>query len=116
MNLKRVVCTSTLAAGVTAAGLFGLGAGTASADPGPGCGGPNAQYCQNGPDRHDENGPDRHDDGRFGNDPVDWQHRGIDQGRQDHQSFLWQGHRVDPLPAGNGDGWGFWFLGQWIRL
>ena len=48
--------------------------------------------------------------------PADWQHRGVDQGRRDHQPFTWNGQRVDPLPAGNGDGWGFWFLGQWIRL
>jgi hypothetical protein len=26
------------------------------------------------------------------------------------------GQQVNPLPAGDGHGWGFWFLGQWIPL
>ena len=109
MNLKRMVCASTLAAGVGVAGLFGVGLGTAGADPGQPCGGPNAWQCQN----HGPQNNDRHDNGPA---PADWQHRGVDQGRRDHQPFTWNGQRVAPLPAGNGDGWGFWFLGQWIRL
>jgi hypothetical protein len=47
---------------------------------------------------------------------VDWQHRGIDQGRDDHQPFNWNGQQVTPMPAGNGPGWGFWFGGIWIPL
>jgi hypothetical protein len=100
MKLKRTVYASTLAAGVAVAGLFGIGA--ANAQPGQPCGGPNAPVCQSGPN----NGPG-------GN---DWQGRGINQARNDHQPFDYNGQRVQPLPAGNGDGWGFWFLGQWIRL
>jgi hypothetical protein len=96
MNLKRMVCTSTLAAGVATAGLFGAGLGTAGADPGQ-CGGPNAWQCQ---ERRPQNN-DRHVNGPA---PVDWQHRGAEQGRQDHQPFLWNGQRVEPLRAGNGDG------------
>ena len=110
MNLKRMLLTSTAAAGIGAAGLFGLGIGTASADPGQPCGGPNAQWCQgnnNGPN----NGPND-----WNNGPADWQHRDLNQGRQDHQPFNWNGQWVQPMPAGNGIGWGFWFLGQWIPL
>jgi hypothetical protein len=47
---------------------------------------------------------------------VDWHGRGIDQGRFDHQPFNWMGQQVYPVPAGDGNGWGFWFLGQWIPL
>ena len=53
MNLTRMMYTSAAAAGIAAAGLFGLGIGTASADPGQPCGGWNAPACQPGPN----NGP-----------------------------------------------------------
>ncbi|KDE99657.1 hypothetical protein Y900_012090 [Mycolicibacterium aromaticivorans JS19b1 = JCM 16368] len=136
MNLTRLIYTSTAAVGIGAAGLFGLGIGTASADPGQ-CGGPGQQNCQgpnngwnNGPDNngwnngHDNNGHDNngHDNnwnngpGDQNNGPGDWQHRNVDQARQDHQPFNWNGQWVQPMPAGNGAGWGFWFLGQWIPL
>jgi hypothetical protein len=98
MNVKRVVCASVLAAGIGVAGVSGIGLGMAGADPGPRCGAPNAPGCQPVPGGND------------------WQNRGIDQGRRDHNPFLYNGQRVAPMPAGNGDGWGFWFLGQWIRL
>ncbi|CAN5630644.1 hypothetical protein BH09ACT7_BH09ACT7_60320 [soil metagenome] len=110
MNLKRMLCTSTLAAGVAGAGLFGVGLGTAGADPGQPCGGWNAPQCQNG--QGNNNGPGNNNN----NGPVDWQNRGIDQGRQDHQPFQWNGQQVQPIPAGNGAGWGFWFLGTWVPL
>jgi hypothetical protein len=97
MTLSRTLGASAVAAGIALAGLFT--AGSAAADPGRPCGAPNTPACQPAP------GPD-----------GDWQHRGIDQGRRDHQPFLYNGQQVHPLPAGNGDGWGFWFLGQWIRL
>jgi hypothetical protein len=29
---------------------------------------------------------------------------------------MYQGQQVTPLPAGNGAGWGFWFLGRWIAI
>jgi hypothetical protein len=101
MNLKRAIGTSALAAGIGVAGLFGSGLGTAGAQPGPGpnCNRPGTPACM-------QNGPA----------PANWQQRGFDQGRQDHQPFNWQGRQVTPQRAGNGDGWGFWFLGQWIRL
>jgi len=114
MNLKRMACTTALAAGVGVAGLFGVGVGTAAAD--PGCGGWNQPQCghdnNNGPGRNDNNGPGWNNN----NGPVDWQHRNIDQARQDHQPFQWMGQQVQPMPAGNGMGWGFWFLNQWIPL
>ncbi|TGD89299.1 hypothetical protein BayCH28_08100 [Mycolicibacterium sp. CH28] len=112
MNLKRMVYASTAAVGVGAAGLFGLGIGTASADPGQPCGGPNAPTCQQGPNNGPGNGPNNGPN----NGPGGWQQRGIDQGRQDHQPFDYNGQQVQPMPAGNGMGWGFWFLGQWIPL
>ncbi|MBO0676517.1 hypothetical protein JRC04_03460 [Mycolicibacterium sp. S2-37] len=99
MNMKRTITASALAAGIGAAGLFGgVSLGSAGADPGPGCNQPGPVCRQNGPG------------------PANWQQRGFDQGRQDHQPFNWHGQQVTPLRAGNGDGWGFWFLGQWIRL
>jgi hypothetical protein len=108
MTFKRAMYASTLAAGVGVAGLFGIGLGTAGADPGPQC----------GQDWHNNNDNDRHDDNNNWNNngPVDWHGRGVDQGRQDHQPFNWNGQQVTPMQAGNGAGWGFWFLGMWIPL
>lgn len=108
MRLKRALYASTLAAGVGLAGL--LGAGAASADPGPPCNAPNQPQC--GQNQHD--GPANNGPGNPA--PANWQNRGIDQGRQDHQPFNWNGQQVTPLPAGNGQGWGFWFGPVWIPL
>ena len=115
MDLKRMVCASTLVAGVGIAGLFGVG--TASAQPGQPCGRPNAPACQPGPgpQNNGPSGPGPQNNGP-GPSPVDWQHRDINQARQDHQPFQYNGQQVRPERAGNGDGWGFWFLGQWIQL
>ncbi|MCV7422940.1 hypothetical protein H7K45_20520 [Mycobacterium yunnanensis] len=113
MTFKRTMYASTLAAGVGLTGLFGIGLGTASADPGQ-CNMPGQPQC--GQNQHDDG---RHDDNRGpngGGAPVNWQGRGIDQGRQDHQPFNWNGQQVTPLPAGNGQGWGFWFGPVWIPL
>jgi hypothetical protein len=111
MAFKRVLCASTLAAGIGVAGLLGVGLGTASADPWQPCDRPGAPPCG-----HDDRGH-----GDFGRDdrggaPADWHDRGVDQGRFDHQPFNWNGQQVTPMPAGNGGGWGFWFLGMWIPL
>jgi len=99
MLLTHEIGAPIVAGGIALTGLIGLGLGSAAADPGRACGASNAPSYQQGPQ-----GPD------------DWQHRNIDQARQDHRPFIHNGHRVQPVPAGNGDGWGFWFLGQWIRL
>ena len=104
MTFKRAMAASTMAAGIGLAGLLGAGLGTASANPGPPCGQPNAPACAA---PHNDRGPAPA--------PADWGHRGVDQGRRDHQPFNWNGQRVTPMRAGNGDGWGFWFLGHWIR-
>lgn len=109
MSIKRFLGAATLAAGAGLAGVLGIGLGTASAQPGPPCNAPGAPACgghwnQQGPG--DGHGPA----------PADWQNRGIDQGRGDHQPFNWNGQQVTPMPAGNGAGWGFWFLGTWIPL
>jgi hypothetical protein len=92
MSFKRALSASALAAGIGVAGLFGIGLGTASADPW-GCDRPGSPACG---DHRDDRGPG----------PVDF----------DHQPFNWNGQQVYPVPAGNGNGWGFWFLGQWIPL
>ena len=111
MNFKRAVYASTLAAGVGLAGVFGVGLGAASADPGRPCNAPGAPAC--GDQHRNDGGPGNHDRGSA---PMGWQQRGIDQARGDHQPFNWNGQQVTPVPAGNGAGWGFWFLNQWIPL
>lgn len=98
MLLARRIATPILAGGVALAGLLGVGLGPANAEPGRPCGQPNTPACAPGPQNNN------------------WQQRGIDQARNDHQPFMHNGQRVEPMRAGNGDGWGFWFLGQWIRL
>jgi hypothetical protein len=131
MTFTRVACASTVAAGIGLAGLFGVGLTTASADPGPGCNAPGKPPCgqdhdgnnnghDNGPGNWNNNGPGN-GPGNWNNGPgnggqPDWHGRGIDQGRQDHQAFNWNGVQVNPVPAGNGQGWGFWFMGMWIPL
>ena len=102
MSFKRALSASAIAAGIGVAGLFGVGLGTASADPW-GCDRPGTPSCG---DHRDDRGPT----------PVDWHGRGIDQGRFDHQPFNWNGQQVTPMPAGDGHGWGFWFLNRWIPL
>ena len=103
MAFKRIMGTSTLAAGIGIASLFGVGLATASADPGQWCDRPGAPSCG---DHHDDRGQG----------PVDWHNRGADDGRRDHQPFNWNGQQVTPVPAGDGSGWGFWFFGMWIPL
>lgn len=107
MSFKRTVGMTTLAAGIGLAGLLGVGIGTASADPGWGCDHPGAR-CD---DHHDNRGPDRGPDRG-----MDWHNRGIDEGRHDHQPFNWNGQQVNPMLAGDGHSWGFWFLGMWIPM
>jgi len=98
MSLTCRTAAPVLAGGIALAGLLGLGLGTAGAQPGRPCGQPNAQACAPVPQHNN------------------WQGRNMDQARNDHQPFMHNGQRVEPVRAGNGDGWGFWFLGQWIRL
>jgi hypothetical protein len=105
MNFKRTVGAAILAGGLGIAGVLGVGLGSAAAQPG-GCDVPNSPVC--GPNQP---GPDQQGPGQ-----NNWQGRGVNQGRQDHQPFDWNGHQVTPMLAGNGSGWGFWFFGQWIPL
>ena len=102
MRFTRVMSAATLAAGVGLTGLFGLGLGSASADPGPGCDRPGASSCEH----RDDRGPGQ----------MQWQNRGVNEGREDHRPFNWNGQQVTPMQAGDGHGWGFWFLGTWIPL
>ena len=103
MKARRVLYGSTLAAGIGLAGVLGVGLGSAAAEPGQPCNAPGAPACGG---HHEDRGPA----------PANWQGRGIDQGRNDHQPFNWNGQQVTPMQAGNGAGWGFWFLGTWIPL
>jgi hypothetical protein len=114
MIFKRALCASTLAAGVGLAGLLGVGLSTASADPGPGCNAPGRPPC--GQDWQNNNNNQWNNQDNNGPGQMDWNHRGIDQGRQDHQPFNWNGQQVNPMQAGNGGGWGFWFMGMWIPM
>jgi hypothetical protein len=111
MAFKRAISVSALAAGIGVAGLFGVGLGTASADQW-GCDRPGTPQCG---DHRDDHRNDYRDD-RGGAGPVDWHGRGVDQGRFDHQPFNWMGQQVNPVQSADGNGWGFWFLGQWVPL
>jgi hypothetical protein len=133
MNFKRALTASTLTAGIGLAGLFGIGLGAANADPGGPCppGAPCGQHDDHGPgdrgpggpggpgDRGPggpgdhgpggPGGPDWHDDqGR------DWQHRGIDDARRDHQPFNWNGQWINPVFDPGHNGWGFWLGPIWM--
>ena len=108
-----MLCASAMAAGIGTAGLFGIGTGTAGANPGQPCGAPNVPACQNGPQNR---GPQRGRQQQGRPAPQQNNQRGIDQGRQDHQPFSYNGQQVTPMPAGNGAGWGFWLGGVWIPL
>jgi hypothetical protein len=120
MTFKSALCASTVAAGIGLAGVLGVGLATASAD--PGCNAPGKPAC--GQDQHNNGpgpnqgsgGPGGPNQGPGGPGPAGWHNRGVDQGRQDHQPFNWNGQEVTPMPAGNGAGWGFWFGGVWIPL
>ena len=52
MSFKRALCVSSLAAGIGITGLFGVGLGTANADPWQGCGHPGAPQCDDHRDDH----------------------------------------------------------------
>lgn len=108
MKLMPRVAAPMLAGGIALSGLLGVGLGTAAAQPGQPCGAPNTPACAPAPQNNapQNNAPQNNN----------WEQRNIDQARGDHQPFMYNGHRVEPLRAGNGDGWGFWFLGKWIRL
>lgn len=111
MNFKQRLGATAVAGGLGVAAVFGLWAGAAAAQPGGGCGTPNSPACGPNQPGHNQAGPNHPGSG-----PNNWQGRGVDQARQDHQPFNWNGHQVTPMPAGNGSGWGFWFFGQWIPL
>jgi hypothetical protein len=131
MNLKSLKKTL---AGAAFAGVLGLpalgwevGIGTASADPGPGCG----AYCQGPQDHRDEggfrggggdfgfrgDGGGYRGDGGYGRfDQQRWDQRGIDQGRYDHQPFDYRGQRVEPYFDNDRGLFGFQFFGIFIPL
>jgi hypothetical protein len=76
---------------------------------GPGFGGPNGPG--GGPGYHGgPGGPE------WGPPPPDQGWRGIDQGRQDHQPFNYNGNWVQPIYNQDYNNWGFWFFGIWIPL
>ena len=120
MKIKQALTASTLAAGIGAAGLLGVGLATAGADPwcGPGapCWGPHNDHrddrggWQRGVDCHQDRDGWRDDRGR------DWYHRGIDDGRFDHQPFDYNGQWVNPVFEPRFSAWGFWLGPIWIPL
>ncbi|CAM5719640.1 hypothetical protein MAUB1S_00687 [Mycolicibacterium aubagnense] len=127
MNFKRALTASTLAAGIGVAGLFGVGLAGADADPGQ-CP-PNAP-CGQHDEHRDNRGPGNQgpgdnrgpaapvgrDDNWHDNQGRDWQHRGIDDARADHQPFDYNGQWVNPVWDNGHNAWGFWLGPIWIPL
>ena len=129
MKIKQALTASTLAAGIGAAGLFGIGLATASADwcpPGAPCGGHDDHRDDRGGDRGgwggDRGGWQRGIDWRGDRDGWrddrgrDWHGRGIDDGRWDHQPFSYNGQWVNPVFDQGFNAWGFWLGPIWIPL
>lgn len=132
MKVKRALTASTLAAGIGAAGLLGIGLATASADPwcGPGapCWGHDDHRGDGGWQRGDggwgrgdggwQRGVDWHQDRDGWRDDRgrDWYHRGIDDARWDHQPFAYNGQWVNPVFDQGFNAWGFWLGPIWIPL
>lgn len=131
MNFKRALTASTLAAGIGVAGLFGVGLAGANADPGCPPNAPCGQHDNHrgpgdnrgGPDDNrgpgDNRGPAApvgRDDGWHDNQGRDWQHRGIDDARFDHQPFDYNGQWVNPVWDNGHNAWGFWLGPIWIPL
>jgi hypothetical protein len=111
MHLKRAFAAGVLAAGL---GVAGLGMGVAAADPGQPCGGPNQRNCQQqGPGQGPQDNRGQGQDNRM---QDDYRNRNIDQGRQDHRPFNYLGQQVNPVWDQGHNGWGFWFLNNWIPL
>jgi hypothetical protein len=126
MNLKNAVLKAAVigALGLPALGL-GIGAATASADPG-GHGQPCGVFCPG------DNGGDhgfRGDDGNHGfrgdggdqgfrgdGDGRTWDQRGIDDARFDHQPFNYEGQRVEPYFDNDRGVFGFLFFGVFVAL
>lgn len=124
MNVKRVLTASTLAAGIGLAGIFGVGLAGANADPGGphvsqgpgGPGGPGGPVGPGGPGGPGPGGPGGPGPGGPGGPGQDWHNRGIDQGRQDHQPFDYNGQQVNPIFDPGHNAWGFWLGPIWIPL
>ena len=114
MTFKRVACASILAAGVGLAGLFGVGLGSASANPGQ-CNAPGQPPC--GQDHSwNNNGPRGTTMGRATTTAgqrrqSDWHGRGDRPGPPGSSALQLERRTGHSRPAGNGAGWGFWFLG-----
>jgi len=112
MSWNKIAAAGAIA-GTLGLAAIGVGAGTASADPGGGHGGPPCFYCQI--DGHHDNGRDDRGGQRY-DDYDHWDQRGIDNGRYDHRPFNYQGQRVEPYWDNDRAVWGFWFFGIFIAL
>lgn len=111
-TMKRTVGIVGIAAGIGLAGI-GLGTAVASADPGQQCGAPGAPQCNSGPQNPGQQQPGQQQD-QPQQRPVE--QRGINDGRTDHQPFMYNGQQVNPVFDTGHNAWGFWFLGMWIPL
>lgn len=101
MTLRRFIAASALTAGLGAAG-FSMAVGVANAQPGQ-PGQPNQPGCSQPAHCQEINGKQLRD-------------RGVDDARRDHQPFLRDGQRVQPMMSGDNRGWGYWFNGIWNWL
>lgn len=129
MNAKKMLAQAAIAGALGLPGLaLGVGASTASADPGQPCWAQNcmtnhpgdgqAQRGYGGDGRQSGDGGRRYqwrpDQGPEYQRP--WDQRGIDDARFDHRPFDWQNQRVEPYWDPERGAWGFWFFGTWTPL
>ena len=114
MTFKRAMYASTLAAGVGLAGLFGVGLGTASADPGQ-CNATGRPPC----------GQDQHDNGRGQRQRRARNNNGAARrlapprrrpGPSGPPAVQLEWPAGQPRSGRQRAGWGFWFGPVWIPL
>lgn len=104
LTWKRTIGIVGIVSGIGVAAA-GLGAATAAADPGQVCQVPGQHTCSEAQ--------------QFATRPIDqraYAQRGIDDGRRDHQAFIYNHQWVQPLFDPGRNAWGFWDFGTWIPL
>ena len=104
MNMKQIIATVAVAGGL-GAGVVGLGAGVASADP---------HHFGNGPGYNDHH--DDHHDRGYRPDIRPEDRDGYYRAVHDHRPFQYQGRWVNPVFDIGHQAWGFWLGPIWIPL